>query len=336
VPPGQRLRNLAPQLPILFGYEHLSSSTDMELNKNPLGTFSTLARELRDDIWYYALTDSTIVYHAITEAVPLPLLGCSKVIREEVLPIILRERSVTFQTHAALSSLLADYKSEKSDATIHETSTALVQARLPKKIRLSLFCSDYQAYRMAKTSLERSFIDEIGRIPEEHYESELDGWREALQQYPITHLTTVTLDCTLSPRYYGGPGDAPPGMTRFTKRVATRIRMGSKGRCQCLLVAPSATLRQLMWHAGTGSLLREWTPADDGWSTQKIEAFDSSFSAAPVDDDHTLRQASEGLLTFSNIRQPADNPSPSANLTTYHYEQGQPRMRKRRRTHRDS
>ncbi|KAG9196144.1 hypothetical protein G6011_01265 [Alternaria panax] len=304
----------------------------MELEENPLGTLSTLAKELRETIWSYALTDTTIVYHAITKTVPIPLLGCSRVIREEVLSTILRERSVTFQTHAALSALLENCKSEKTtDATTHETSAAPGQVRLPKKIRLSLFCGDYQAYKTAKASVG-PIQEDLGRVNEDDYESELDGWRDALQRFPITHLTTVTLDCTLSPRYYGGPGDAPPGMTRFTKRVA-RIRMGSEGKCQCLLVAPSTTLRQLMWHAGTGSLLREWTPADDGWSTKKIQAFDFSLSAEPM--DFRLHQASDGFHSFSNTRQLADTPSSSTHLTTYHYGQGQPRMRKRRRTDRD-
>lgn len=335
MPPGQRLRNLAFQLLIPSGHEHLLASTDMESRKNSLGTLSTLAVELREAIWSYALTDTTIVYHAITKTVPIPLLGCSKAIREEVLSTILRERSVTFQTHTALSGLLTNHKSEKTtDAPNHGTPPAPDQTRLPKKIRISLFCSDHQAYMAAKVSAE-PVKEDVGRVNEEDYESELDGWRDALQRFPILHLTTVTLDCTLSPRYYGGPGDAPPSMTRFTKRVAMRIRMGSKGRCQCLLVAPSTTLRQLMWHAGAGSSLREWTPNDDGWSDKKIQAFDLSLSSQIKKVVHRLNEAQDGFPSFSNIRRAADTPSSSAHLTAYHYEQGQPRVRKRRRTDHD-
>jgi hypothetical protein len=336
VPSGPRLRDLALQLSVLSGYEHPLPGIDMESETNSLGTFSTLAVELREAIWSYALTDTTIVYHAITKTVPIPLLGCSKAIRKEVLSTILRERSVTFQTHVALSGLLTNYKSEKTtDALHHGTPTAPDRAGIPKKLRLSLFCGYYQAYRAAKASAKPS-EDDVGRVREEDYEIELDGWRDVLLRFPLTHLTTVVLDCTLSPRYYGGAGDAPPSMTTFTKRVATRIRMVSKGRCQCLLIAPPTTLLQLMWHAGAGSLLREWTPDDDGWSTKKTQALSSSLSTHTVEKvDYRLSGSSHGSPSFSNIRETADTPSSTTRLATYHYEQGQPRMRKRRRTAHD-
>jgi hypothetical protein len=217
----------------------------VELEMSALGSLSSLAMELREAIWSYALTDTTIVYHTVTKMMPIPLLGCSRTIREEVISTILRERSVTSQTLAALSDLLTNCKSEQTtDATNDNMPTAMGQFRLPKKLRLSLFCGFGGKYKETKASAR---LDSHLKKPgEENFTTELDGWRDVLQQYPITNLITVTLDCNWSPRYHGGPGYAPSCLTRLIKRMAMRIRMVSKGKCQCLLVAPLSTIRELM------------------------------------------------------------------------------------------
>lgn len=248
----------------------------MESGQNPLGTLSILAVELREAIWSYALTDTTIVYHAVTETVPIPLLGCSKAIREEAISTILRERSVTFQTHAVLSGLLTNHKSQQTTDTIKDAIAPHSQARLPKKIRLKLFSENQKLFKRTQTN----FLEYTEEEPK--LARELDGWREALQQYPVTHLTTIVMDCNSSPSYHGGPGYALPCMSTFVKRVATRIRIVSKGKCQILLVAPPGTVKQLIWHAGTASFLRSWTPNDDGWSDKKIqEALDKDPPTPP-------------------------------------------------------
>jgi hypothetical protein len=248
----------------------------MEAEKTSLGTFSILAVELREAIWSYALTDTTIVYHAVTETVPIPLLLCSKTICEEVISTILRERSVTFQTHAALSTLLGNCKSEQTtSATKDGITTAPRYAKLPKKIRLSLFCT-FRGGQKGIKALTTLDLDPR-RAEAEQFAEELAGWWDVLQHYPIAHLTTLILDCNSSPRYHGGPGYAPPCMTTFMKRVTTRIHMVSKGKCRCLVAIPPEISRELMWHAGAALFWKEWTPEDDGWSAKKIqEALNSS------------------------------------------------------------
>lgn len=265
----------------------------MESGQNPLGTLSILAVELREAIWSYALTDTTIVYHAITETVPIPLLGCSKAIREEAISTILRERSVTFQTHAALSGLLTNHKSQQTTDTVKDAIAPQSPARLPKKIRLKLFSENQKLFKCTESNwLE--YTEEEPKLARE-----LDGWREALLQYPITHLTTIVMDCNSSPTYHGGPGYALPCMSTFVKRVATRIRMVSKGRCQILLVAPPGTVKQLIWHAGSASFLRSWTPTDDGWSARKIqEAIDKSVVANPSSPTQRSRKRRRTTATI--------------------------------------
>jgi hypothetical protein len=244
---------------------------------NALGSFSSLAVELREAIWSYALTDTTIVYHAVTKAVPIPLLGCSRTIREEVISTILRERSVTFQTHAALSGLLTNCKSEQTTGAANDNMpTAMGQCRLPRKLRLLLFYGFGEEYKETKAAARLD--PQLRKADEEDLIMELDGWRNVLQQYPITNLITVTLDCNWSPRYHGGPGFAPPCLTTFIKRVTMRFRMVSKGKCQCLLVAPPSTISELMWHAGNASILRKWTPDDEGWYAKRIR---ESLSSLP-------------------------------------------------------
>jgi hypothetical protein len=125
-PSGHKLCQLINPLITPFAHSHGDSRYSFSSgisSRSPrsLETLHILTQELRDEVWSLALSDTTIIWGAITKTKSIALLSSSKTIRKEVVPTIIRTRCITLQTPAALSLLLRSCKTEeKSSANQRE------------------------------------------------------------------------------------------------------------------------------------------------------------------------------------------------------------------------
>ncbi|KAF1839098.1 hypothetical protein BDW02DRAFT_564440 [Decorospora gaudefroyi] len=227
---------------------------------HPLGTLSALPLELHEHIWTLVLASTRITYDKLDVRPPLALLHCSTGLREDVLSTIVRTRDVMVQNAPALLRLLRNCVSPRAP---NARFTASSWPQVPKRLRLSLFRG--YGRELSEGQVESHIdVDKKGLHTKVDYpglDCELDAWTIAMRQLPMESLKTLTLDFIVDPGAGYQRYTAPPNMYSFTNRVALRMLMASKGKCEGLLMGPPLNVQNMIKNCGHPA--RAWTAKDE-------------------------------------------------------------------------
>jgi hypothetical protein len=239
-----------------------SAQAFLAAHHGPLGTLHILTQELRDEVWSLALSDTTIIWGAITKTKSIALLSSSKTIRKEVVPTIIRTRCITLQTPAALSLLLRSCKTEeKSSANQRE------EADTPRSDKVEAPDAN-KSHTPDLSETDKPHLPSVPKKKEQqHYpryrfprhikihiriarergdlQDKLTAWQTALAAFPTGGLHSLSFSFkVINPYWYYSTGLLVM-LLRFMGRLTIGVQIKSRGRCCLRLEGEHEVVEQL-------------------------------------------------------------------------------------------
>ncbi|KAF2823683.1 hypothetical protein CC86DRAFT_58613 [Ophiobolus disseminans] len=227
---------------------------------HPLGTLSVLPSEMRESIWSFVSSDTLILHNAPASATTwIPLLHCSKLLRQELVTAIKHDIRGKLRSPEALTQLIS------SGITLPR----LMRLRFFINTNIHRYTRQFHPngeFNTSRTSTTKA-SDKAARI------ANISAWNTSLLRLPkATHAQTLVLDLH---QYTEKREDFPfLEFWQFVRRLATREQIKTKGRCDIVVDAPMSLLELLFSGRGAPKWVAPYRRVGKDFYLQPIQIND--------------------------------------------------------------